>query len=103
MATAGKRQIALLFTFCWAVASFGVSIAPFFSDTDDMASASAYHDIRHLLSETQPVSGTERDTMACFDGQWVSLNRTRAWHAMTSLLLAVCSVVALRRGRAQSH
>jgi hypothetical protein len=73
-----------------------MSIAPFFSNAEEIASASAYHDIRELLSQTNQ-SGTESDTMAYFEWQGAALNITRAWHGMTSLLLAGCSVVALRR------
>jgi hypothetical protein len=79
-----------------------VSCAPFFSEAEEMASASAYHDIRHRLVEPPEENGTE-ETMEYFDRQWVSLNRTRAWHAATSLLLAACSVMALKRsGRDRS-
>jgi hypothetical protein len=41
----------------------GMSIAPFFSDAEDMASALAYHDVRELLSQT-PQGGAENETMA---------------------------------------
>ena len=99
MTSGWKVQIALVSSLCWAVASFGVSVVPFFSDADDMASASAYHDIRHLLSETPPESGPEKDTMAYFDAQWVSLNRTRAWHAATSILLGTVTLIGLRQTR----
>ena len=95
----GKRRIGLLFTLCWAFAAFGASVAPFFSYAEEMASASAYHDIRHLLLDSPPESGTEKESMAYLDHQRVSLNRTRAWHAATSLLLSAFCITRLKRAR----
>ena len=88
----GKLRTALVLSLCWGIAWFIMSIAPFFSDAGDMASASAYHDLRELLPSQTPQSGTENETMAFFDRQWAALNRTRA-----CLLLVGCSVAGLRR------
>ena len=67
MANAAKLQIALLFSLCWALAALGASVAPFFSDAEEMASASAYHDIRHLLLQSPPNRRTVEARQLCSD------------------------------------